>query len=251
MRWLAALLLMIVAAPAAAQPRLIADVSQSRIDIEYSFAGAELLIFGAIQYPGGRTPEKAPDIVVIVRGPPEPITVRRKEKVLGIWMNVDAVRFETAPAFYAVATSAPATHLTDDRTASIYELGLDHLQLSPASGNPPEEIRVFEEGLLDLRKRAGLYTEVAGGVDIVEKVLYRARVAIPSDVPVGRYAAEIYLVREGEVLARAAREIEIDKSGFERAVYVAAQDHELAYGLFAVALALVSGWAASAVMRRS
>lgn len=250
MRWLAALLLMLAAAPAAAQPRLIADVSQSRIDIEYSFAGAELLIFGAIQYPGGRTPAKAPDIVIIVRGPPQPITVRRKEKMLGIWMNVDAVRFETAPAFYAVATSAPSTHLTDERTASIYELGLDHLQLSPASGNPPEEIRVFEEGLLDLRKRGGLYTEVAGGVDLIEKVLYRARVAIPSDVPVGRYTAEIYLVREGEVLARAAREIEIDKSGFERAVYVAAQDHELAYGLFAVALALVSGWAASAVMRR-
>ena len=110
MRWLA-LLLLIAAAPAAAQggadaPRLIADVSQSRIDIEYSFAGAELLIFGAIQYPGGRTPEQSPDVVVIVRGPPEPITVRRKEKVLGIWMNVRAVRFETAPGFYAVATSA-------------------------------------------------------------------------------------------------------------------------------------------------
>lgn len=252
MRWLAALLFVLIAAPAAAQqPRLIADVSQSRVDIEYSFAGAELLIFGAIQYPGGRTPDKAPDIVVIVRGPPQPITIRRKEKVLGIWMNVDAVRFETAPGFYAVATSAPSTRLTDERTASIYELGLDHLQLSPASGNPPEEIRAFEEGLLDLRRRGGLYTEAAGGVDIVEKVLYRARIALPSDVPVGRYTAEIYLVRDGKVQARAAREISIGKSGFERAVYVAAQDHELSYGLFAVALALISGWAASALVRRS
>jgi uncharacterized protein (TIGR02186 family) len=249
-RWLAALLLM-VAAPAAAQPRLIADVSQSRIDIEYSFAGAELLIFGAIQYPRGRVPEDVPEIAVIVRGPPESITVRRKERVLGIWMNVDAVRFETAPAFYAVATSAPSTHLTDERTAAIYELGLDHLQLSPASGNPPEETRTFEAGLIDLRKRAGLYSEAAGGVDIVEGVLYRARVNIPSDVPVGDYVAEVYLVQEGEVLARAAQEITIDKSGFERAIYVAAQDHELAYGLFAVALALISGWAASGIARRS
>lgn len=249
-RMLALLLLLFAALPAAAQPRLIADVSQSRIDIEYSFAGAELLIFGAIQYPGGRTPEQAPDIVVIVRGPPEPITIRRKEKVLGIWMNVDAVRFETAPGFYAVATSAPSTRLTDERTAAIYELGLDHLQLSPASGNPPEEIRAFEEGLLDLRRRGGLYTETAGGVDIVEKVLYRARVKLPSDVPVGRYTAEIYLVREGQVQARASRKIEIGKSGFERAVYVAAQNHELSYGLFAVTLALISGWAASTIVRR-
>jgi uncharacterized protein (TIGR02186 family) len=254
MRWLA-LLLLLVSAPAAAQggpdaPRLIADVSQSRIDIEYSFAGAELLIFGAIQYPGGRTPEKAPDVVVIVRGPPEPITVRRKEKVLGIWMNVRAVRFETAPGFYAVATSAPSTHLADERTSAIYELGLDHLQLSPASGNAPDEIQEFEAGLIDVRRRGGFYSEVAGGVDIVENVLYRARISIPADVPVGRYAAEVYLVRDGEVLARTSRDISIDKSGFERAVYVAAQDHELGYGLFAVALALLSGWAAGAVVRR-
>lgn len=251
MRWLAALLALLLAVPALAQPRLIADVSQSRVDIEYSFAGAELLIFGAIQYPGGRVPQQRPDIVVIVRGPPEPITVRRKERVLGIWMNVDAVRFETAPAFYAVATSAPSTHLTDERTAAIYELGLDHLQLSPASGNPPDEIRSFEAGLLDLRKRGGLYREIAGGVDITEGVLYRARIAIPSDVPVGRYVAEIYLVCEGQVLARAEREITIDKTGFERAIYVAAQDHELAYGIFAVALALISGWAASGLARRA
>lgn len=250
MKWLAVLLLLL-AVPAAAQPRLIADVSQSRIDIEYSFAGAELLIFGAIQYPRGRVPEDVPEIAVIVRGPSESITLRRKERVLGIWMNVDAVRFETAPAFYAVATSAPSTHLTDERTAAIYELGLDHLQLSPASGNPPEEIREFEAGLLDLRKRAGLYSELAGGVDIVEGVLYRARVNIPADVPVGEYTAEIYLIRDGEVLARAEREIVIDKTGFERAIYVAAQDHELAYGLFAVALALISGWAASGIVRRS
>lgn len=249
MKWLA-LLSLLLAAPLAAQPRLIADVSQSRIDIEYSFAGAELLIFGAIQYPGGRTPERAPDIAVIVRGPPQPITVRRKEKVLGIWMNVDAVLFETAPGFYAVATSAPSTHLTDERTASIYELGLDHLQLSPASGNPPEEIRTFEEGLIDLRRRAGLYSETAGGVDIVEKVLYRARVAIPSDVPVGRYTAEIYLVRDGEVQARAAREIEIDKSGFERFVAIAARRHNFLYGLAAMLISLALGWGAAAVFRR-
>ena len=250
MKWLTALLVLL-AAPAAAQPRLIADVSQSRIDIEYSFAGAELLVFGAIQYPRGVVPEKTPDIAVIVRGPPEAITLRRKARVLGIWMNVDSVRFETVPSFYAVATSAPTTRLTDERTAAIYELGLDHLQLSPASGNPPEETREFEAGLLDLRKRAGLYSEVAGGVDIVEGVLYRARVTLPADVPVGRYTAEIYLIRDGEVLARAERQITIDKSGFERDIYVAAQDHELAYGLFAVALALISGWAASGIVRRS
>ncbi|MBS3960503.1 MAG: TIGR02186 family protein, partial [Sandarakinorhabdus sp.] len=55
-RLLALLMLLAAAVPASAQPRLITDLSHSRIDISYRFAGTELLIFGAIQYPGGRTP---------------------------------------------------------------------------------------------------------------------------------------------------------------------------------------------------
>ena len=47
-------------APPAAEPRLVPDVSQRHIEIRYSFSGAELLLFGAILYPGGRTPDGRP-----------------------------------------------------------------------------------------------------------------------------------------------------------------------------------------------
>lgn len=235
---------------AAAPPRLITDLSQSKIDIVYSFAGAELLIFGAIQYPGGATPNERPDIAIIVRGPPEAITVRRKARVAGIWLNTRAVRFETAPSFYSVATTKPIRALVDEQTAAIYELGLSHLQLSPASSENAEEIRTFESGLLGLRRREGLYAEAQQGVELTENVLYRARIAIPSQVPVGNYTAEIHLIDDGEVVASATRDISIDKSGFERDVYVAAQEHSFSYGILAVSLALLLGWFAGLFTRR-
>jgi uncharacterized protein (TIGR02186 family) len=252
MRLLALLALLCTALPvqAARGPKLISDLSQSRIDIEYSFAGAELLVFGAIQYPGGRTPSKPPGIAVVVRGPPVPITVREKERVLGIWVNTKAARYETAPGFYAVATTGPVDDLVDPRTAAIYEIGLDNMQLSPASANAPDLAREFEQGLIDLRRRAAVYAEEPGGVVVTENVLYRARIRIPAEVPVGRYTAEVYLLRDGEVAAMTSRPIVIDKSGFERAVYVAAQDHGFAYGLFAVTVALLAGWGAGAAFRR-
>lgn len=250
MRRLAALLLGLAAPAMAAEPRLVSDISQSRIDIEYSFAGANLLIFGAIQYPGGRTPGDTPDIAIVVRGPAEPLTVRRKSRVAGIWMNTARARYESAPGFYAVAASRPVRAMLDERTAAIYEIGLEHLQLSPASSNSPDDLRAFEAGLLDLNRRRGLYAEDARGVSIVENVLYRARIALPSAVPVGRYRAEIFLIRRGKVVATSTRDIVIDKSGFERAVYLAARDHSLSYGLLAVSLALLAGWAAGQVTRR-
>jgi uncharacterized protein (TIGR02186 family) len=250
-RFRAALLALLAPlALAQAEPRLVPDVSQRDVEIRYSFSGAELLLFGAILYPGGRTPEARPDIAVVLKGPPERIVLREKQKVAGIWMNVERVRFRSAPSFYAVASSRPLSRLVDERTAAIYELGLDNLQLSPGGGASADVLRRFEQGLIDVRRRNQLYVEYPRGVEISEGVLYRARINIPARVPVGTYTAETFLIRDGRVIAGAAREIRIEKLGFEGFVASAAERWSLTYGIVAVALSLLLGWAASAFFQR-
>ena len=179
-----------------AEPVLVPDVSARRIEIQYSFTGAQILLFGAILYPRGRVPERTPDIAVVLRGPVQPILVREKEKIAGIWMNADSTRFRSAPAYYAVASSKPLQDLLDERTAAIYEIGLQNLQLSPGSGALPERARRFETGLIELRRRGGVYYEDPHGVQISQGVLYRARISIPSQVPVGTYTAETFLIQD-------------------------------------------------------
>jgi uncharacterized protein (TIGR02186 family) len=155
-------LLLFAAAPllvAADKPVLVPDISARNVQIRYSFTGAQLLLFGAVVYPGGRAPEHPADIAVVLRGPVQPILVREKQKIAGIWMNADSNRFRSAPSFYSVASSKPIPDLVDERTAAIYELGLHNLQLSPGGGALPEKERRFEAGLLDLRRRNGLYSE--------------------------------------------------------------------------------------------
>lgn len=233
-----------------AKPVLVPDVSQRQIEIVYSFTGAELLLFGAILYPGGRVPNERVDIAVTIRGPVESITVREKQQIAGVWVNAESARFRSAPAFYAVATSRPLRQMVDERTAAIYELGIQNLQLSPADTNTPEEANRFERGLIDLRQRAGLFIEQPGAVEITEDVLYRARIRIPARVPVGTYTAETFLVRDGKIIAGAVRDIEIRKGGFERFVAAAAEEHGFVYGVAAIALSLALGWAAGAAFRR-
>lgn len=232
------------------KPLLVPDISARKVEIRYSFTGAQLLLFGAVVFPGGRPPSHPSDIVVVLRGPVQPILVREKQKIAGIWMNADSDRFRSAPSFYSVASSRPIADLVDDRTAAIYEMGLHNLQLSPGGGALPEKERRFEAGLLDLRKRHGLYAENPRGVEISDAVLYRATISIPSQVPVGTYTAETFLVDRGKVIAAATRDIQIDKSGFERFVALAARRHEGLYGLAAVLMSLGMGWAAAAFFRR-
>ena len=234
----------------ATKPELVPDVSARAVEIRYSFTGAQLLLFGAVLYPGGRVPDRPADIVVVLRGPDQPILLREKQKIAGIWMNADSSRFRSAPSFYSVASSRPVRDLVDDRTAAIYELGLQNLQLSPGGGSLPGRERRFENGLLELRTRQGLFAENPHGVELSGGVLYRAVISIPSQVPVGTYTAETFLVDRGRVLAAATRDVHIGKSGFERWVALVARRHAFAYGLAAMLLSLGLGWAAAMLFRR-
>lgn len=258
MRWPLALVPLLLTAQTSKPngPLLIPDVSQRTVRILYSFTGAELLLFGAIVQPGVRDPGsvqksgKPVDIVVVVKGPTQSVLVREKEKVAGIWVNADRLRYRSAPSFYAIASSRPIDQLVDARTRAIFELGLDSLQLSPASAAQADEQQRFQNGLVALKRRAGLYVADPHAVEITAGVLYRARVAIPARVPVGRFTAETFLIRDGRVLAAAVKPIDIQKAGFERFVARAADRWSWTYGAVAVALSLLLGWVADRIARR-
>ena len=230
---------------------LVPDISARQVQIRYSFTGAQLLLFGAVVYPGGRPPDHEVDIAVVLRGPVQPILLREKQKIAGIWMNAD---FKPLP-FRALILRGRLV-ATDRRAASMNapprstSLACTICSFRPAEARLPEKERRFEAGLLDLRTRHGLYSEYPRGVEITGGVLYRAVITIPSQVPVGTYTAETFLIDHHKVIAAATRDIQINKSGFERYVALAARRHRFAYGLTCVLLSLGLGWAAAAAFRR-
>lgn len=253
MKWLVALALMFLPVSLSAQavPKLVPDVSQRQINIQSGFTGAELLLFGAIIYPRGVAPEGQIDVAVVLRGPARPITLREKRNIAGIWINADSSDFRSVPVYYAIASSRPLRNIVDSKTAAIYELGLDKLQLSPSGEVDAKEQRRFSNGLVDLKQRGGLFRQEAGAVEITDQVLYRARLKIPSSVPVGTYVAETLLIRNGRVIVADDNvEVRVRKTGFEQLITVLAQDYSLFYGTMAVLVSLLLGWFAGYVFQR-
>ncbi len=244
----------LTAVPARAQrePVLVPAVSQSLIEVQQGFTGARLLLYGAVIDPKGAGGDSEDyDIVVVLKGPTEPVRIREKERLLGIWANAGSSDFRSAPAFFAVASSRPVAEIVDERTAAIYELGTDFIQLSPSGEIDPEEQARFARGLVELRRRQGLFQENPGGVSIAEKVLYQARIDLPSNVTTGRYTAETFAIARGRVLASATARIEVVKAGLEGRVVTAAQRWSFLYGLGAIALSLGMGWLAGRLFARA
>ena len=228
---------------ATAMPDLIMDLSEARVSITSAFQGEKLLLFGMFDPPG--------EIVVVVAGPPERETVLRKERVVGLWLNTGRQAFEDVPAYYFIAASQPLQRLLargaggeilslEDRLASI----------KPVGSREAGELARFRTGLVDVKRREGLYPANIGQVTIQAGRLFRAELPFPSRLPEGIYEVRAYLLREGRITAAVSRPLPVGKVGFSAELAGwAVQDGEL-YGLSAIALALLAGWFGGAVMRR-
>lgn len=234
------------AAPSAAQrqPILVPEVSQHDVEVRQGFTGTELLLFGAVLDPQGVRAARDYDVIVVLQGPTRPVRLREKSKVGGVWINAASTDFRSAPTFFAVASSRPVKDIVDDRTAAIYEFGTEFIQLSPNGEIDPAEQARFTSGLVDLKRRQGLYQEDMHGVTVSEGVLYQARINLPSNVTTGTYSAETFAVSRGRVVASAIAEVEVKKVGFERFVEVFSTNFALLYGLLAVSLSVAMGWIA-------
>lgn len=229
---------------AARDPILVPEVSQHEVEVRQGFTGTELLLFGAILDPQGTRAGRDYDIVVVLKGPTEAITVREKQKLAGIWVNAASTQFRSAPSFYAVASSRPVEQIVDARTAAIYELGLPAIQLSPIGAiDPAGQVR-FAAGLAGVMADGRLYQENPRGVSVNEQVLYQARITLPSNVRTGTYTAETFAISKGRVVASAVARIEVQKRGFERMVADFAERASFVYGLIVVAVSIFMGWLA-------
>jgi uncharacterized protein (TIGR02186 family) len=242
----AALVFVVGAAPAAAD-RLIATLSTSDVKITSNFTGTGVTVFGAIERDAGSPPQpQEPGIVVVVRGPPQTVIMRQKERWVALWINRSARTIPDAPAFYALHSNRALGEVASAAELDKYQIGLSHLALGPP-GVPPGE---FEDAFLRLKQQGGLYSEQIGTVVMPGAGIFQATVQIPANVPVGLYTATVYLFEKGGLSARADGNFTIAKSGFEQFMFTLAHQRALFYGVATAVLALIIGWLAGVIFRR-
>ena len=82
------LLFTLVALPLKAE-EVVLGLSSDKVAITATFEGSELLVFGAVKREAPIADEPL-DVIVAIAGPSETLTVRRKEKRYGIWVNIEA-----------------------------------------------------------------------------------------------------------------------------------------------------------------
>ena len=236
-------LFLLLSMPAKAE-EIVLGLSQDEVAITATFDGSEILIFGAIKRDVPIPDEGVLGVIVTVAGPDLPITVRRKERRFGIWVNTEAVDIDVAPSFYAVATNKPLNEIltmSEDINTQI-----STRRAIRSIGKAENDNKNFIDALIRIRAGKGLYQTLPGGVTIDDETLFRTLITLPANLTEGDYKAEIYLTRDGEIIDLYTATIPVKKVGLERWLYNLAHGNSLIYGLMSLSIAIAAGWLASA-----
>ena len=236
-------LLLLLATPIKAE-QIVLGLSRDEVSITATFEGSDILVFGAVKRELPIPGDSNLGVIVTVAGPALPVTVRRKDRRLGIWVNTEGVEVDAAPSFYAVATNAPMSDVLKDVEDLRYKITIPRVIRSV--GAVVDDSRAFTQALIRIRAGEGLYQVLEGAVDLEEETLFRTAITLPSNLIEGNYEAHIFLTRNGRVIDEYITTIPVRKVGLERWLYNLAHEQAFLYGLLSLTIAIAAGWSASA-----
>lgn len=243
-------LLLCLAAPVAAEETVVTGISTDKIALNANFDGSELFVFGAVRRDAPIPVDAGPlDVIITVKGPPRQVTVRRKSRVLGIWVNTASLKVRQAPSFYAIASTRPVDQLVDETDRLRYGIGMEQAVRRVAGSDTISDTTPFTDAIIRLRTEDGTYAELDHGVLLAEDTLFQTRIEMPANLVEGDYAAQFFLVRNGEILSTAETTILVEKTGIERWIYNLSRQQPLLYGVLAVLVAFAAGWVAAEAFR--
>ncbi|MEP0233944.1 TIGR02186 family protein [Roseibium sp.] len=232
---------------------LVTALSSDEVSIQSNFTGTEIVIFGQISRDLNTIARPGVyDLVITVEGPSQDITTRRKGRFLGVWVNREYETFQGVPSFYALASTRSVGELGDRELLDEHAIGLHHLNLAVSghSGVPLSERDDFRNAFLRLRQQQGLYSERPQSIEFLTETMFRTKVPLPANIPVGQYKVKSYLLQDGGLLSAKESDLTVAKSGFEQVTYNLANNYSLIYGLLAVTLAIFTGWLAGVIFRK-
>jgi uncharacterized protein (TIGR02186 family) len=235
-------------APFASAERLVTSLSTHRVLISSNFTGTALVLFASIEdSDAARDKSKKYDVAITVRGPATTFVTRKKDRILGLWVNYESRRYPDTPSYLAVLTNRAPTEFGPLELQTKHKLGLSYAALPPSIAADAE----FATALLRVKKAEGLFYEETNAVTFLTPTLFRATLPIPGTAPTGPYEIDVQVFLNGVLAAQQSTAIEVVKTGFEAFVAQSAREARLDYGLGVAFLAFVVGTVAGLVFRRN
>ncbi len=231
--------------PAWSNENFAVEVVDSTIEVSVGFNGSTIEIFGDRQNSNA-------DLIIVVEGPRKDITIWKKERVLGAWINRYYMTFEEMPIYYSYASTAV---LKDEKLKEVrlnkrigHEALFASLQTKGAIGNESDDI--FKKALLEQKRGQGVYFDKPVKIDFISDHLFRVSFDVPPSAQTGDYKIHSFLIEDGRITQEKVDGLQVKQVGLNALVVFEANKHSVRYAFLVIFLALFCGWFASIVKVR-
>ena len=220
------------------------DLSESEIKIETDFNGKEIIIFGILN--------EDQDTLITIKGPEKKALIQKKERILGFWFNTKQITYNKIPSIFFIASSTKLENILPMSTIIKEELSFDLLlenKLSKRNFISDISLQVWKDNFVRIKKSKNLFKDYR--VEKIENNLFQTRVFFPAESIPGEYKVNVYQIKNNVILNKKEKIITLQKSGIGSQIYDFAHNNAAAYGFFTIIFAILSGFLAATLFRRS
>lgn len=170
----------------------------------------------------------------------------RKGRRGGLWMNVGEIEVHHAPSLYMIMGTNPKLLETATPEAPWGFAALKR-RVSMSGMITDQEKDKFFEQFIKMKESEDLYTRSKDPVKksraVGDLAPVKAEFRLPTNVRPGTYEVCLSVVQDGQVIAKNCQEIQVKMVGFPAMFSTLAYEHGLTYGILAVVIAIITGFA--------
>lgn len=218
------------------------ELAQMEIGVSMGFAGSYIRVFGDRR-------DKDTDIIITITGPERDVTMWKKARIMGAWVNRYAAEFKAVPAYYQYAVSAPETKAGLAQVMKMQNIRkTDYINsLKTGLSSDKLEKEEFITALIDKKISQEMFFETSEPFTFLNDHFFKVHFRIPPSALTGEYLIRSYLIKNGEIIERDEDSLIIEQVGANAFLNRAARDLSLIYALVCISFALFSGWLISVI----
>lgn len=206
---------------------LVSKLTRDHVDISARYTGDQITLFGAMSTPG--------QIVVKVRSPDQTVALEKKGRVGPFWLSQGKHDIKGTPGLYYLLSSAPIDSLLPASVRDAHGLSLSDALggmrvVAPAGAAVPASPQI-KAAVLRLQQAHHYYVADPKAVQVLGGRLYSTTIHLPAQLPLGKYAVDIYLVRNGRVVDTQHRTIAVNEVHTEQWISGVANNRPWLFGI--------------------
>ena len=220
------------------------DISENNIKIETNFIGKEVIVFGILN--------DDQETIMTIKGPEKNALIQKKERILGFWFNTKKITYNQIPSIFFIASSNEIEDILPTSTIIKEELSFDYLLENKTSQRnfiSDISLDTWKSNFVRIKKNKNLFKEYE--IENIDNKLFQTRIFFPAKSIPGEYKVNVYQIKDNLILNKKEKVITLKKSGIGNQIYNFAHKNAAAYGLFAIIFAVLSGFLAATLFRRS